>query len=220
MSTPKNPVHLETREESLGGQNMGRQYSPTAARNRDPIGQAFLPLVPENATVLEIASGTGEHAVHMCGLRDDIVWQPSDPDVDARRSQSHWRTEREGQIAAPLALNMTGGDWWAHIGAFDVIFCANMIHIAPWEATLGLAEGAGHVLTAGGIFALYGPFKEGAATAPSNLAFDEALKRRNPAWGVRELQSVKHIFADAGLNMMAPIEMPKENRLIMFEKSH
>ena len=132
---------------------------------------------------------------------------------------SDWALERQGQILDSLTLDATKANWIQGLDDFDAIFCANMIHIAPWEAALGLARGAGEILSVGGQMFLYGPFQEGDDTAESNLKFDVNLKSRNPAWGVRHLDSVKHIFADAGFNMTARIVMPKENRLLIFTKS-
>jgi hypothetical protein len=108
--------------------------------------------------------------------------------------------------------------WWDGLKGYDALFCANMIHIAPWAASKGLVEGAKHILSTSGNIFLYGPFLEGAETAPSNLKFDQSLKSRNPEWGVRSLEDVKHIFADAGFNMRARIVMPSNNRLIVFSR--
>ncbi len=215
----KFPIHLEARKS-----NGQRKLSPTAARNKMPIAKAMLPFIPDQARILEIAAGTGEHALHMCQMRPDIFWQPSDPDVASRESQAAWGEDCRDQIASPLDIDLLKPEWaLPFAGAikpeFEAIFCANMIHIAPWEATLALAEGAQIILRKGGRVILYGPFLEGETTAPSNLAFDNTLKMRNPAWGVRDLKSVKHIFADAGFNVLARIEMPKDNRVIIFEKS-
>lgn len=210
----KDPIHLEARTE-----DGDRIYSPSAGRNREAIGRTLTPRLPREAKVLEIASGSGEHAVHMCGLRPDIIWQTSDPDPRSRASQDDWAKDRPDQILKSLNIDTTQERWTRDVGTYDVMFCANMIHIAPWEAALGMVKGAGEVLKPNGLFALYGPFQEGEDTAPSNLEFDANLKRRNASWGVRDLQSVKHIFADAGLTMQARIIMPKENRLLIFEKS-
>lgn len=211
----KPPIHLETREAE--GK---RLYSPSAGRNSADISKVLSQYLPRGARVLEIASGTGEHAVHMCGVRDDIIWQPSDPDAASRASQNAWASERPGQMLPSLSIDTSVDGWWDDFASmpFDAVYCANMIHIAPWEAALGLAKAMPHILNTGGKLALYGPFKEGEETAPSNLEFDENLKGRNLAWGVRDMQSVKHIFADVGFNMTARIVMPKENRILIFSK--
>ena len=211
--SPKPRIHLENRK-----QNGQRMLSPTANRNKAPIGQALVAYLPHSATVLEIASGSGEHAVHMCGLRADITWQNSDPDEISRASQDDWATMHPEQILASLPLNMTETIWWRDLDEYDVVYCSNMIHIAPWDAALGLAEGCGHLIRSAGNLCLYGPFLEGADTAISNLEFSERLKARNPEWGVRKLSDVKHIFSEQGFNLIARIVMPKENRLLIFEK--
>lgn len=208
-----NPIHLENRD--MDG---ARLYSPSAGRNRAAIGEILQSRLPRGARVLEIAAGTGEHAVHTCGLRPDIIWQPSDPDAASRASQTSWASECPGQMLPALEIDTTVKTWWDGLGRFDAIYSANMIHIAPWEAALGLAEGAQHLLTDGGIVFLYGPFQEGEETAPSNLEFDNNLKKRNPEWGVRNLGSVKDIFADAGLYLLTRIVMPKENRMLLFSR--
>jgi len=118
-----------------------------------------------------------------------------------------------------LSIDTTHLEWWGGLDVCDAVFCANMIHIAPWEATVGLAAGAGQILSENGLMVLYGPFLEGRKTAQSNLKFDKNLKARNPKWGVRSLDSVKHIFADVGLNLQTRIEMPAENRILVFSKA-
>ncbi len=196
-----------------------RLFSSAASRNSGPISNILSERLPRNAYVLEIASGSGEHGIAICQKRPDVSWQMSDIDENYRKSQDDWRTEFPDQIKPSLPLSMTDLEWWGGLGQFDAIYCANMIHIAPWEAALGLAEGAGAILTSGNLVVFYGPFKEGARTAQSNLNFDQNLKSRNPAWGVRDLDSVKHIFADVGFNLQARIEMPAENRILLFSKT-
>jgi len=209
----KDPIHLENREKAGP-----RLYSPTAARNKAPIGEVISPYIPESAKVLEIASGTGEHGAYMCGLRPDVLWQPSDPNAESRISQNDWALDCEGRMLPSLDLDTTGPDWTEGLSAFDVIYCANMIHIAPWDAALGLVSGAQKLLREGSNFILYGPFLEGGQTAESNLKFDANLKSRNSSWGVRNLEAVKHIFSEAGFTHKARIVMPKENRTLIFTK--
>ena len=215
----KDPIHLETRLEEGA-----KRYSPSAGRNKADIALSLIPHIKQSAHILEIASGTGEHAYHMCALRPDILWQTSDPDPESRASQTGWavdcRTNGAGNMLAPLNIDVCQPGWAAALPepSYDMLYCANMIHIAPWEACTGMVGGAKGLLKSGGLMALYGPFLEGSKTAQSNLQFDQTLKARNPDWGVRNLSSVKHIFADAVFNMADRIEMPKENRLIIFEK--
>jgi len=212
--TAKDPIHLENREQ-VGG----RLFSPTAGRNKEPIGQVLNEYLPQGAKVLEIASGSGEHGAFMCGLRPDIRWQPSDPNAESRVSQNDWAKDCGGQMQTSLSIDTTQPQWTEHLPKYDVIYCANMIHIAPWEAALGLVSGAGLLLDKGAKFILYGPFIEGEDTAESNLRFDVSLKSRNQAWGVRNLDDVKHIFKQAGFTHTARIVMPKENRTLIFTKT-
>lgn len=215
----KPPIHLEDRV-----QEGARKFSPTAARNRGPIGEVLSPLIPPKTRVLEIASGTGEHALHMCQLRPDITWQPTDPDSGSRASQNSWaaelhRQEAEGNMATSLNVDVTQPDWPESVPSFDLIYCANMIHIAPWAAAEGLACGAQSSLPSGGTLILYGPFMEGAETAPSNFDFDVSLKSRNPDWGVRDIQDVKHIFELHGFNHTQRTAMPKNNQILVFKRA-
>ena len=207
----KQPIHLENRE--LVGK---RLISPTSERNRFPIGDQLDNLLCKNARVLEVAAGTGQHAHHMCGLRPDIFWQTTDMDAQSLESQMAYRIDFPSQMKPPIALDVSLENWWTEFGEIDAIFCANMIHIAPWNAAEGLASGSGALLAKGGKMCLYGPFLSETGNAESNLAFDANLKARNPAWGVRSLDSVKHIFADQGLNLEAIIEMPRNNSLLIF----
>lgn len=215
QKTPKNlPLALETR-----GQESKRLSSPSAGRNRGIISKTLAQNLPRGARVLEIASGSGEHGVAICQLRPDIIWQASDPDEASRESQNAWASTCQGQILPSLNIDTMKTGWADGLEQFDAIFCANMIHIAPWEAAEGLAIGAGRLCRSGGQMLLYGPFLEGDKTAPSNLDFDASLKSRNSAWGVRKLDSVKHIFSGAGFTLAAPLVMPKENRMLIFTKS-
>jgi len=212
--SPKDPIHLENREKTGA-----RLFSPTAARNKAPIGEIISSYTPKGGKVLEIASGTGEHAAYMCGLRPDITWQPSDPNMESRASQDDWASECSGRMLKSLSIDTTQPKWTEYLPIYDVIYCANMIHIAPWDAALGLVRGAGKILSIGATFILYGPFLEDKATAESNFRFDEMLKSRNSAWGVRNLEDVKYIFSEAGFTHTARIVMPKENRTLIFTKS-
>ena len=212
--TSENPIHLENREQSGA-----RLFSPTAGRNKEPISQVISEHIPRGARVLEIASGTGEHGAFMCGIRSDIIWQPSDPNAESRASQDDWARDCGARMLPSLEIDTTQPDWPNTLTGFDSIYCANMIHIAPWAAALGLVRGAGKLLKSGSKFILYGPFIEGGETAHSNLQFDVSLKSRNPDWGVRNLDDVKHIFSEAGFTHSARIVMPKENRTLIFTKT-
>ena len=206
------PVALEDRDE-----DGGRLFSPSAARNREVIGEQLAGILPKGARVLEIASGTGEHAVHMAMLRPDLRWQPSDIDPASIASQLAWRSEAPDVIAPSLTLSTTDSKWWAGFDEpFDAVFCANMIHIAPWPAAVGLSAGAGHLLAEDGECILYGPFLKNGAGPQSNRDFDTSLKSRNPAWGVRELADVKQLFATHGLALAKAVAMPANNDLLVF----
>ena len=210
----KDPIHLESREQ-IGA----RLFSPTAGRNKAPIGEVITHYIPRGGRVLEIASGSGEHASHMCSVRPDISWQPTDPNAESRESQNDWAIDCGGRVKPSLSLDTMQPEWWAELPDYDVIYCANMIHIAPWDAAMGMVNGAAQILQIGGVFILYGPFKEGKETAESNLNFDVSLKSRNPSWGVRDIQDVKRIFAEAGFEFSERVVMPKENRTLIFTKS-
>jgi len=196
---------------------LGKRTAPSATRNAAPIGAHLEKILPANARVLEIASGTGQHGAHFCSVRSDIRWQYTDIDEQALDSQMVYFYENEQQLSPPIKLDVMVHQWWKNIGKFDALYCANMIHIAPWTAALGLANGAGKLLAQGGMVFLYGPFLEGDMSAPSNIAFDHSLQERNAQWGVRNLASVKHIFADNGLNFQQKLEMPRDNYLLVFK---
>ncbi|WP_371396195.1 DUF938 domain-containing protein [Fretibacter rubidus] len=215
MTDKRNPpIALEDR-----AQDGAKLRSPSAERNRRVIAEQLSTLLPHGASVLEIASGTGEHALTMCRARHDITWQPSDPNPASRASQNAWASDVDGQMLPSLDIDTTQVDWAVRLPQYDVIFCANMIHIAPWEAALGLAVASAELVKTDGMVVLYGPFKEGQDTAQSNLDFDISLKSRDPRWGVRNLSDVKHIFAKAGFNRCDRIVMPKNNQILVFQRS-
>jgi SAM-dependent methyltransferase len=195
-----------------------RQYAPAAARNREPIWNVLQPHLPAQGLVLEVASGSGEHAVHFARASGpQIVFQPSDADAAARASIDAW-TAAAGlpNVRPALALDATAQPW--PIAGADVVLCCNMIHIAPWEAAVGLVRGAARVLPAGGLLYLYGPFRrEGRHTAPSNEAFDrDFLRARNPDWGVRDLEAVAALAQAAGFAPPVVEPMPANNLSVLF----
>lgn len=209
------PIHLEERR-----QEGDKLWSPTAARNSGPIAKSVCARLKAGSSVLEIASGTGQQAAAICNQAGAITWQPSDPDSGSRKSMVCYQDETAGALLAPLNLDVTLPKWWELLEReFTHVFCANMIHIAPLEALHGLAKGAQSLLPAGGEMLLYGPFLDGANSAPSNLAFSERLKDQNPKWGVRELGFVKHIFATHALNFSSAVPMPANNQMLVFEKA-
>lgn len=212
-------VALETREAGADD----RQVSPSAARNRDVILETLRPVIPEGARVLEIASGTGEHAVHFARGLGVSAWWPSDLDPLARRSIAAW-TRAEGLeeiIRPPVELDAAEPVWPVEAdGPFDAVLNINMIHISPWTAGQGVIAGAGRVLAPGGALVFYGPFKrDGAHTAPSNAAFDESLRSRNPDWGVRDLADLETEGRTAGLVMRDVVAMPANNFTVVLRRA-
>lgn len=201
------PIALEDRD-----RDGDRLFSPSAGRNKAVIAARLSDWLPDAATVLEVGSGTGEHGAALGDLRTDVIWQYSDPDPASRRSQNAWA--HEGWPAA-LALDLTQSDWWQDLGRYDAVFSANMIHIAPIEAAHGLAQGASECSD---MVIIYGPFLFGEASAPSNLDFDASLKRRDPRWGVRDLQLVKYIFEDVGFSRLESFDMPRNNHLVRLSR--
>lgn len=198
----------------------GARTSPSAARNRDPIALVLRPRLPASGLVLEIASGTGEHAVCNARALPHLDWQPTETDPDAFPSISAWR-DHAGlpNLWAPMLLDASRPDTWPVTQA-DVILAINMIHISPWATTEGLLAGAGRILPAGGLLVLYGPFIEaGVETAPSNLAFDHDLKSRNPAWELRDLQEVTALARQFRLNLAERVTMPANNLTVFFRKT-
>ena len=196
-----------------------RLFAPSAARNRDPIWAVLRPELPASGLVLEVASGSGEHTAHFARLAGpQIVFQPSDPDAQARASIDAWgATSGLSSILPALALDAAADAW--PIAHADVVVCINMIHIAPWTSTVGLVRGAVRVLPPGGLLFLYGPYRRGGGhTAPSNAAFDADLRRRDPAWGVRDLEAVAALSAAAGFGAPYIAEMPANNLCILFRR--
>jgi SAM-dependent methyltransferase len=195
-----------------------RLYAPAAARNRQPILDVLKRHLPAQGLVLEVASGTGEHVVHFAQACPDLVFQPSDPDPAHRASTDAWTAALGlANVRPAVALDVTAEVW--PVKAAEALLCSNMIHIAPWAAAVGLMRGAGRVLPPGGLLFLYGPYKRGGRhTAPSNAAFDDSLRARNPAWGVRDLETVASLAADNGFAQPTIVEMPANNLSLVFRK--
>jgi SAM-dependent methyltransferase len=192
------------------------QSSPAVARNRDPILAVLRRVLPAPGTVLEIASGTGEHAVYFAAALAHLTWQPTDPDPDARASIAAYREASQLPNLKPvLALDACAPEW--PVTRADAIVSINMIHIAPWSAAEGLMAGAGRRLAGGGVLYLYGPFKEnGVHTAPSNAAFDASLRTRDPEWGVRDTGEVAALARRNGLALVERVVMPANNLSLVF----
>ncbi len=195
-----------------------KKYAPSAERNRDPILKVMRRHFPERGVVLEIASGSGQHAVHVAGALQGLCWQPSDPDPSARASITAWVDELGlSNVRAPVALDTRANIW--PVESADVVVCINMIHISPWTSCQGLMRGSGRILTPGGLLFLYGPYKrDGEHTAPSNAAFDEGLRARDSTWGVRDLGEVTTEANGHGLRRIEVTDMPANNLSVVFAK--
>lgn len=201
----------------------GRRFSPSVARNAGPIGLVFEAHMPLESRVLEIASGTGEHGALMTARFPALRWIYSDIDGMSRDSQAAWvRHAGDGsRLSGPYTIDASAGDWGEAeaLAPLDGLFCANMIHIAPFDVAEGLMAGAGRLLRPGGKLFLYGPFAREGDIAPSNARFSEDLKRRDPAWGVRDLErDIVPLAEAAGLGVEAVVEMPANNLSVIFAK--
>ncbi len=195
-----------------------RQTWPAPERNKQPIFEVLKRVLPAAGRVLEISSGSGQHAVHFATHLPSLHFIPSDMDEANLESIRAWvEHEHLTNLAAPLRIDVCDSDW--AIERMDAVFNANMIHIAPWACAEGLVRGVGKYLQPEGVFALYGPFRIGGAhTAPSNAAFDADLKRRNEAWGVRDLEAVAALGENEGLTLSERVAMPANNYMLIFRK--
>ena len=196
-----------------------KRYAPATARNRQPILDVLRQHLPATGLVLEVASGSGEHAVYFAAALPQLVFQPSDPDDDALASIDAWaETSGLSNVRPAMALDAAAPTW--PIEHADAVLCCNMIHIAPWTAAVGLVAGAARILPDHGLLYLYGPFRRaGRHTAPSNEAFDLDLRRRNPAWGVRDLEAVSELAAEQGFAAPEIVAMPANNLSLIFRRS-
>ncbi|GAO40765.1 hypothetical protein SCH01S_51_00980 [Sphingomonas changbaiensis NBRC 104936] len=196
--------------------NPHARHAPATARNREPILAVLRDSLPTSGLILEIASGTGEHVRFFAESFPQLEWQPSDPDPDALSSIAAW-SEGVPNIRPPLQLDARDPDW--PIAAADAMLCINMVHISPWAATEGLFAGAARLLPPGAPLYLYGPYRRTAMpTAPSNEAFDESLKARDPAWGLRQLDDVIALAERVGLRFERLVEMPANNLSVIFRR--
>jgi SAM-dependent methyltransferase len=192
--------------------------SPAVTRNRDPILAVLRRVLPDRGTVLEIASGTGEHAAYFAARLPDLIWQPSDVDPDALASiEAHGEAANSPNLRAPVTLDVTAPAW--PVTQADAVISMNMIHISPWAAAQGLMAGAARLLADGAPLYLYGPFKEnGEHTAPSNAAFDASLKARDPRWGVRDTGDVRALADSHGFDFIERVAMPANNLSLVFRR--
>lgn len=195
-----------------------KQHAPATLRNREPIAAVLAVELPASGTVLEVASGTGEHAVFFAARFPGLHWQPSDPSEAALASIAAYRQDHAGvNLAAPLLLDAADPDAWP-IAEVAAIVCINMVHISPWEATLGLFRGAARLLgSSDKPLILYGPYLEREVeTAPSNLAFDASLKARDARWGLREAEALDALAATHGMARSARHAMPANNIMLVY----
>jgi SAM-dependent methyltransferase len=195
-----------------------KRHAPAAGRNREPIAAVLTEELPAAGVVLEVASGTGEHAVHFARTFPALAWQPSDPDAAARSSIEAWREEAGlANLRPPVALDAATLPW--PVEAADAVLCINMVHISPVAATEGLLAGAAGLLKPGAPLVLYGPYLEAAVeTAPSNLAFDASLRSRDPAWGLRSVEWLDERAAGHGFARTRRVNMPANNLVLVYRK--
>jgi SAM-dependent methyltransferase len=194
--------------------------SPAAERNKDPILTVLESVLPATGRVLEIASGTGQHVCHFAQALPGLQWQPTEPDAPARDAMAvRIREAALANVATPFALDVHEPRWPVEPD-LDAIVCINMIHISPWSSTQALCVGAARHLRVGGLLVTYGPYLESGTAVQSNLDFDVSLKRRNAAWGLRDLEDVSRVAADHGLIRRQVVRMPANNLAVVFAKTH
>lgn len=195
-----------------------RLHAPSALRNRGPILEVLRRILPGQGTVLEVASGSGQHVTFFAAALPTLQFQPSDPDEGARRSiAAHCADAGSTNVAPPLDLDVRGA--WPD-QPFAAVVAINMVHISPWTATLALLAGASARLPLGGPLILYGPYRvDGQHTAESNARFDESLRARDPAWGVRDVGEVETAAAAVGFVLEERVSMPANNLVLVFRKT-
>ncbi|NUQ18152.1 MAG: DUF938 domain-containing protein [Sphingomonas sp.] len=196
-----------------------RRSAPAALRNREPIAEVLGEWLPKSGLVLEIASGTGEHAVYFAERFPTLEWQPSDVHSDALASIEAWREAAAlPNVRPPLAIDAASRDW--PIDRADAVLCINMVHISPWPSALGLIGGAARLLPQGAPLILYGPWlKDDVATASTNVAFDADLKRRDPQWGLRRVEDFDAAARERGLELAETRPMPANNLMLLWRHS-
>jgi len=206
----------------------GRLDAPAFHRNHRAIWAVLQPfLAGKSGDVIEAGSGTGQHVIDFAGRSPEITWWPSDLNEQHLKSISAWRAHAGlPNIRPPLRIDLSDSAWCPEMhdgsgpGELLAVFCANVIHIAPWRVAEGLFAGAGRYLRVDGRLFLYGPFKrDGRHTAVSNAVFDSSLRDRNPEWGVRDIADLERLAANAGLALTDIAEMPANNLTLVFERS-
>jgi len=200
--------------------------SPAADRNKQPILDVLRGVLPAHGAALEIASGTGQHVAWFAAALPGWTWQPTDADESALPAIAAWTSQAGlANVRSPLPLDVMAPQWPAQgppfAEPFDAIYCANMLHISPWATCAALMQGAARHLRSGGVLVTYGPYLEdGVPTAPGNLSFDQDLRARNPAWGIRRLEDVSREAQRAGLDLRERHAMPANNLLLVFRRSN
>jgi len=196
----------------------GKWSTPTAERNKGPILDVLARVLPRSGLVLEIASGTGQHVLHFAKALSHLTWQPSDPDAELRASiDLRVREEQRANVNSPIDLDVTKLPW--PLQTADAVVAINLIHVAPWSATLALFEGAKTLLSTEHVLFLYGPYRRfGRHTSESNVQFDLDLRAHNPEWGLRDLEAVSDIAAGAGFALAETVEMPANNFSLVFKR--
>jgi hypothetical protein len=195
-------------------------YSPAADRNKQAILEVLQKVLPDQGKALEIASGTGQHVAWFAAGLPGWVWQPSDAQADGFDSINAWVAEQAvANVHKPAVIDVMAASWLPANRKFDLIYCANMLHIAPWATCAALMCGSARHLAPDGQLATYGPYLEVAVpTSPGNLAFDQSLRERDPAWGIRRLEDVQAKAAEAGLRLHARHAMPANNILLIWQR--
>lgn len=208
----------DTRRFYEAGAAGSRRSAPAALRNREPIINVLREWLPRSGVVLEIASGTGEHALSFAEHFPKLEWQPSDIHPDALASIAAWREFSSlPNLRPPLALDAAAGEW--PIEQADAVLSINMVHISPWSSALGLLDGAARVLPTGAPLILYGPWlKDDIEAVPSNLAFDADLRRRDAAWGLRRVEDFAAAADERGFAFRTHRRMPANNLMLFWSK--
>ena len=196
-------------------------FSPAADRNKRPILDVLREVLPERGNALEIASGTGQHVAWFAAALPRWTWQPTDAMPVAMESISaHVVGQGLGNVHPPLVLDVMAPEWLPSTEQFDLIYCANMLHISPWATCAALMQGAARHLAPDGVLVTYGPYLEDdVPTSEGNLSFDQSLRSQDPAWGIRRKEDVAQEAARAGLRLRARHAMPANNLLLAWERA-
>ena len=215
---PKDPLAVPA---ATAASYPGLRHAPSTARNRESIRQAMADLLPARpCTVLEVASGSGEHALWMARSLPRVTWMPSEATAEAVASIELWRAlcpDLTDRVPSPVLIDAARPPWPRAL--VDALFVANLTHIAPWSATLGLVEGAAARIVSGGLLLIYGPFNEGGGfTGPGNAAFDADLRQRNPEWGLRDREAVDAAASAQGFQVESVREITANNRLLVYRQ--